>query len=71
MTLTEQVLDHMLDGRPISQMSARQSYGIMQLDRVIWNIRIKGYHVSQKQVGGVEKVTGVPTTYLEYRMEDR
>ena len=71
MTATEQVLDHMLAGRPISQMAARQSYGITELDRVIWNIRIKGYHVAQKQVGGMEKLSGVPTTYLEYRMEDR
>ena len=69
MSITDQLLRHMQSGRPLTAMSARQSYGIVDLRAALWNLRIKGHHISESRVTTVSKYTGTPVTTIEFRME--
>jgi len=67
--ITKQLLRHMQAGRPLTTLSARQTYGVEDLPREIYRIRAKGYHVKQTEKTTLGKYTGIPQTTIEYRME--
>jgi len=67
--ITKQLLRHMQAGRPLTTLSARQTYGVEDLPREIYRIRAKGYHVKQTEVTTLDKWTGRPVVTTEYRME--
>ena len=68
--LTDQLIDHLKAGRPLNEMSARQTFGVHDLRRAIWNIRARGYHLTQQTVMTLNKHTGEPTSVVEYRLRD-
>ncbi len=68
--MIDRLIAHMQAGRPLTALSARQTYGVLDLRRALWNIRIRGYHVRQETVTTVNKHTGRPKATVEYRMVD-
>lgn len=70
MSVTDELVRHLQAGRPLTAMSARQTYGITDIRRALWNVRILGHHVTERRVTTVSKYTGRPVTTVEYRMDD-
>jgi len=67
--ITKQLLRHMQAGRPLTALSARQTYGVDDLPREIYRIRARGYHVKQTEKTTLNKYTGIPQITTEYRMD--
>lgn len=68
--LTDHLIAHLKAGRPLTALSLYQSYGIRDINRALWGVRIQGYHVKGKTVMTVSKFTGRPKATIEYRLVD-
>ena len=69
MSSIDKLLAHMQSGRPLTAMSARQTYNVVDIQCAIYTIRTRGYHVQQEEIMTMNKYTGTPQTTTEYRME--
>lgn len=66
MNLTERLLEHFKSGRPLSEMSAKQTFGITDVRGALWNLRIKGYRFKEVKRQTVDKYTGKPVVVKEF-----
>lgn len=71
MTTTDRIVADLRSGRPLTALSLRQSYGLADIGRVLWNVRIRGYHVRKNTIVTINKHTGIPCSMTEYRMEEQ
>lgn len=68
MSLTDRLLQHMQSGRPLTALSAKQTYGIVNLRQVLWNIRVRGYHITEEKIIRISKHTGAPVVFTEFHL---
>lgn len=68
MTTVDRLIAHMQAGRPLTALSARQTYGVLDIAHAVYIIRARGHHVEQSRVTTINKYSGQPVTTVEYRM---
>ena len=69
MTVTDRVLARLRAGLTITAMTARWTYGVPDLQRVLWNIRARGYRIASRKRVTQTKFTSQTVTVVEYYLD--
>ena len=70
MKIEDRLLQHLQQGRPLTRLSARQTFGVKDLRKSLFTLRYRGHHISETKVVTINRWTGEPISVVEFRMEE-
>ena len=69
MSVTDRVVTYLKAGRPLTHWTARKTFKV-DLQRLLWNLRIRGMKFEIRRTAAVNKYTGQPHVVTEYWLKE-